>query len=419
MQDQENRVYHLNSMNKVIHSLFYISVILGVVYHFQAVLPTRLSHIIVSLSIISGYFGILLHIHSNVKHLNRLIFYWLLLVMYMFIIGFINSGFHYTTIIYLVTQDIRYVMYFTIGLIYADKLFLRYYNKMIIFLGAVSILFAILALMNLNLKINLIATRQGIWTISYYYWWLSCSIFAYIFPYTVITGKHRLIGYGTLASYFILGLIFQKRSALINVIFIILITILLNPNKNSKSKYLNILNRLIFLFITSIFVIAVINICVPNDSYVGMLLLSLLDRFQDVDNVDRLQEVDEYFRAVSPLSYVLGQGIGNYITTNRTLNALHIGFYNTIYRGGILYLLFYFSIFIKAIKAFINRHKLSSQGLICLCTTLSAFLSMAYEFAWGYTIVVFGYATSMAYIYNGNIYKEEKDEDMLLSKTKL
>jgi hypothetical protein len=142
---------------------------------------------------------------------------------------------------------------------------------------------------------------------------------------------------------------------------------------------------------------------VDKNSYIGQLISSIYDRFIGISylsNFDRTDEAMSYFNSVNPIYIIFGQGIGNYIYTTRLINSLHTGLFNLLYKGGIFYFAMYIAIFLKTVKAYINRDKLSEQGLICLCTVIASLVSLLYEFSWGYTIEIFGYAMATAYIYN-------------------
>lgn len=413
MQSYNNTInYKLNDVKpkfieNMMHGLFITAVLLGVLIHFSAKLPATVATIATIASIASGFMGLVIYMFSKSDYTKMFFYLWIALVIYMLFIGLINSQFYkyQSNISVLLNQDIRYVMYFAIGIAYADKLYIEKYNKLMIFLGFVSILFALLALLNLNLAVDQISERQGIWTIQYYYWWLSCSIFAYLYPYTQIMGKYKFLGYGVLLAYGGLGLIFLKRSALINVIFIILITIFLKPNKKIKNSLLMFLSKIALIVMLIMLVFFLFEVLADKETFVSRLFNALFNRFSNTnyfENFNRTTEAKEYLRLASPLYKIFGQGMGKYAYTNMFLNSLHTGFFNLIYKGGIFYLAFYLIIIFKTLKAFINRSKLTKQGLVCLCTVLSSILSLAYEFSWSYTIVIFGYATSIAFISNLN-----------------
>ncbi len=397
---------HISS-EKLMHGLFVISITFGVLLHFNASSSGIFTKFFLLVSFITGFLGVSIYYFqknsSNKKFLNL----WLFLVIYMLIVGAINNKFgivRNSDFIWIFsTQDIRYVVYFAMGIVYAEKLFIERYNKLMIYLGIISVIFAIFALFFSNLKVSEISQRQGIWSLPYYFWWLSCAVFAYVFPYTQITGKYRWVGYSVLASYGGLGLIFQKRAAVVNVFVIIFITLLLKPNKNNTKSRGSGLYRIIIFSILLLIIFLISGFFVDKNSYIGQLISSIYDRFIGISylsNFDRTDEAMSYFNSVNPIYIIFGQGIGNYIYTTRLINSLHTGLFNLLYKGGIFYFAMYIAIFLKTVKAYINRDKLSEQGLICLCTVIASLVSLLYEFSWGYTIEIFGYAMATAYIYN-------------------
>ena len=86
-------------------------------------------------------------------------------------------------------------------------------------LGIFAIIFGIIAIFLFDFSLD-ISARINTWTLSYYFWWLSASVFAYLFAYSRIMNKDKLIGYGVLIIYVILGILFLKRSVLFNAIFL-------------------------------------------------------------------------------------------------------------------------------------------------------------------------------------------------------
>lgn len=397
---------------KVINAFFSISIILGVILHFNDIIATNISRMAIIGSLFFGYAGVFLFIIKSSKKLyeNRIFYIWLILCAYMMSIGIVFSGGLWrssVSINWLLIQDLRYVMYTAIGFVFANKSLINKYHQVMKFLGVAAIIFGVLALLNYDFSESAynINIRQGIWTISYYYWWLSAAIFAYLFSYSRITGKDKFIGYGTFITYVVLGILFLKRSVVINGVFLIIITDYLKPNRNkSNNKYLKLalkMGKIIMVIIlVSVFWGDRIHLLL-NDTYLGNVVEAIFSRFE-IDSFrtyDRSREADLYFVYVSWFYWIFGQGIGNYVSVGGYfLNALHTGFYNIIYKGGVFYFLFWIYLIKNFVKALFVKNRLSEYTLVCLCVALSATLSLLYEFSFTYTILPIGYSTSIAYL---------------------
>lgn len=394
--------------DRLITIFFFTAILLGVCLHFTALLPERTNTFLYISSLVFGYAGIFIFIiktsSDKLKH-NRIFYWWILIVVYMTSFGMISSGGKWRShdsLSWFVTQDLRYVMYMAIGFALANKAFIKKYHKLMKFLGGVCIVFGILALKDYNFNINIVASggRIGIWDISYYYWWLSASIFAYNFSYSRITGKDKFIGYGSFITYLVIGMLFLKRSVLINILALLTFTTFLNSRQDKVDKKIN--PRVIRILIVGALLIVVILVLGKQlkNSYFGVVFDSLINRFTEGESLgyDRTNEASKYFASVSPIYYIMGQGLGNYVITDHFLNALHIGLYNIIYKGGIFYFAFWIYLIIDFIKKIFIRKQLSQYNLVCLCVALSATLSMLYELSFTYTIDIIGYATPIAYL---------------------
>ncbi len=387
---------------------FFLSVFAGIGVHFIAVLPSALFIILVPLSLAAGYAGLVLFCIPRIRNLNRnrLLFLWLGLAFYMLCNGILMSRGRWLTSefgYWLILQDLRYIMYCAIGFALADKRFVHAYRRLMKQLGIIAIVFGIIALAVYPFDMGAIAYRIGGWDWPYFLWWVSASIFAYHFSYSRITGRDRLIGYGTFAAYVILGLLFLKRSVIINALFLIGITLFLKPNGNRPAIRRKVLiaggTSLILLFTVFLFWNSLSDLI--DNTYAGKVIVETIKRFS-VDSIfsyDRAVESGKFFATASAPNILFGMGIGNYqVIDGNPVNALHIGLYNILYKGGIFYALFWGYILFHAGKKLLHRKQLQEYDLVCLCVTLSAFLSLLYEFSFTYTILPFGYATSMAYI---------------------
>lgn len=393
----------------MIKLLFFVAIVSGIIFHFNSLMPSAFAKLTMYISIISGYGGILLFIlfYKGDKRNNSLFYPWICIVIYMAVVGYINSnGFAGATSKYwLFTQDIRYVMYFLMAIICTYRKFSEYMEFILKFICLMAVILGIVGLLNYNFNDTLIAQRNGIWSLPYYCWWLSTTCFAYGFAHAYITGKDKIIGYGSFFVYIVLGLLFLKRSVLVNGIVIILISSALKNKVNYGNNIDHILKNVRNIILGLFILICVYKIMMLNP-YFNQVLQQLLLRFgseQNYENLDRTIESTLYFQSASMTEIIMGQGLGSYVVLEVPMtivvNALHIGLANIVYKGGIFYSLFYLCIFIGVIKKVFNDKNMSEKSLVCLCVSLSLFISLLYEMSWTFTILIFPFGYCLAYLF--------------------
>jgi len=305
---------------------------------------------------------------------------------------------------WLISQDIRYLMYFTLGIILSRKNFISFYHRTMQYLGILAIIFGFVAIFLYPFQFSSLelGARLGIWDVPYYLWWLSASVFAYNYSYSRMTNKSRVIGYGCFLVYLIFGLLFLKRSSLINCLFLLVFPFIMKRNLQKISLKKVLLFSLLIMFCVLLFILFKDIILESNIfKYISVAVDQLINRFEidSFSTYDRARETSNFFEKSSMLDIILGYGIGNYLVYDGFLyNALHTGWSNLFYKGGIFYFGFWVYLFINFIILFYKKRKLSDYMLACLMVGFSASLSMLYEFSWTYTILPIGYATPIAYL---------------------
>ena len=408
--------YHIKTDTKnhsdVIIIFYWIAILSGIVTNFAGLLPDQIKYFFYASSLLFGYCGIVIYLLTRKP--NKIYVYWLFLIIYMLFIGIIRSNFFQNSFDYgmFFAQDLRYMMYFAMGISLANESYIISYHKIMCFLSYLSIIFGALALIYYRFDFSQVVAgaRLEIWSISYYLWWLSVGVFAYIFPYAVITKKNKFAGYGAFAVYLVLGILFIKRSVFVNCAVITLLSVYFRYKMDTSSENKKLFLKKLITIIAIIIGFLFISIIVLQVPYINALFKALFSRFSSQGNIfeyDRAQEATEYFTKVSFVDIIFGQGIGYYINTSRQLNALHTGILNTIYKGGILYLLFTLILAFTILKKYLVKKKFSQYTLVCLCTSLSYLLSLTYEMSWTYTIIILGYATPIVYLITNS-----KEEDL-------
>ena len=230
-------LHSLYTKEKLIFRLFYGSAILGIVILFLATLSGPIAILTVMASVLTGFTGIIMYVYYFPT--NTYTKWLLILLIYFLIVGIsygdFNPSFRGGDFMWLVTQDLRYVMYFLIGSIFAKRKYMIYFHKIMQILGIASIIAAVFGLLFFDFSFKAITDRTMSWSFSYYCWWLSTACFSYWGYYAIIVKKEKLLGYGVVLSYLILGVLFLKRAAFINVVVLVLFANLISNKYLIKS----------------------------------------------------------------------------------------------------------------------------------------------------------------------------------------
>lgn len=400
---------------KLIYGCSFIAYVAGLATHFAALMPESIKYLLYAASLACGFFSILLGyaVCSN-RNVKQYLGLWILFIFYLLIVGLIQSGVYSegTSVNIFLSQDLRFVMYIGLGILLAD--YFDDYVKMMSIFAFAGIVMGVIALANYNFSYAgaVEGDRMGLWSLPYYLWWASESVYAFMYPYSRITNRYKIFGYGSLICYAVLGLLFIKRASLVNVFVVLIFSeILANPSQKG--------NAIKFIFKISLVIgsVAFVAYSIP---YSKALVQAMLERFGSQGNImeyDRAREAAAVFAQMSFPDKVFGLGIGYYIKTSRTINALHTGFYNLIYKGGILLLLMYIYELFQTVKNFIRMRKLSEIERVCLCTSIAYCCCVFYEGSWSYTIYMLQYVTPIVALLTHS-YKSKGDgnnESLLFS----
>lgn len=385
----------------------------GLICHFSALLPDRVIFVFYALSLVCGLLVILCGLNSCSDNVKRYLFFWVVICLYMIVVGLVNSNVYkkdFSVNIFL-SQDLRFITFVGCGITLADKKYLNYYITIMKSLITISLIMGAVALLNYSFDYSrvTIGARLGIWSLPYYLWWASASVFAFAYPYArmvEIKKTYKIIEYSSFFIYIILGLLFIKRSALVNSIIIILLTeIVYVKYSQFKSPRRKIINR----FAIMIVVISISIMILYTIPYSRALIDAMLNRMQgNFFEYDRSIEASNYIKRVGLSKIILGQGIGHYFRNIELVNALHTGFYNLIYKGGFLLLSIYVYFVLYVIKILRQKNKYEPFLCMSIVVSISYIISMLYEASWSYTIYMVQYVTPILSILLFQIDKSSK-----------
>jgi len=377
--------------------LIFVSVLIGLCYQSSvSLISNSQSFLLVILSILTGYLGCLSFIlNHRLPTISRV---FLFIVVYLFLIGLsYGSFFNKEFLTIALVQDFRYVMYFISGCIfaYSDENMASFHSIMKV-LSVISIPLGIYALVSFDYLDVSIETRESTWSLSYMLWWAAGSCWVYWAYYALFMRKDYPYAIGPTLFYIVLGLLFLKREVLAYSGIILMVYLFFN-GRNIGRSFKTII-ALIALFLVVYYF---------NPNLFGRVYDLIMNRFNEVDNLaelDRSVEAADYLNEASVKQLLLGNGIGYYhqfkdvnlASSRGLLNALHLGYINVLYKGGVVFSLYYIVIFIIIIKKMFSKN-LSPYMKVCLGSSLSYFISLLYAGSWTYTIASFSIAAPLFY----------------------
>lgn len=261
--------------------------------------------------------------------------FWTVTVLWMLFIPFVFFPYSLSPSVFYegLYHDYRYVLFVTLPFFFISDGVNLYYTKIWKYTARFALISGFIAILVVDKSFSSISLREATFSIPYYLWWVVLAAFSYTYLRDFYSGKERT-GYYLIAIHLILSLIFLKRAGIVNGLLIIMLSFIFS-NKVNKT----------IIFVLVFFVIAVIAGMFFN-SYLDLLFSRFLETGENFGEWDRSKEIDEFFDSVSTSQLTMGHGINNYLKMtyigydNKPVNALHIGFYNLFYKGGILYFLF-------------------------------------------------------------------------------
>lgn len=367
-----------------------ISVILGLIYPVinNGSTITNLVSLICTLSAI---FAIVLYLITKGR-LTRLTRFFGWTAVYMIVVGVIGGSLFVdkSTMLMSISQDWRYIALFFLGGIYAtDDRMMAYFHHIMHTIAIISIVMGVFAVV-LIVQNGSIIMRGSDDQMSYHLWWTSTVGFAYCGLYYFLSEKKDRLFLFAFLTYFIIGMSFLKRSCFLNCIIIALLSVFLS-SKLGRGK------RTIAIVVMALLVFFALIIMIPN---LNMLVFdALFQRFSDTANdikeFDRLIEFNVFNEQMTVKQKITGLGVGNFLSYNRyglingedtLLNALHLGYGNIIYKGGVVYALFYIVTYFKLFGNWFRSKHYNTNYLVCFGVSISALISLFYEGSWTYTI---------------------------------
>lgn len=337
-------------------------------------------------------FGILMIISKGFSNnfvggIKKIYTFWWILFMWLILLPFIfdrgdNVSFMINEGLY---HDYRYLSFFSLSFLFISDKSAYYRTLLFKNIGYIGLAAGFIAVLLVDKSISSISSRENGYTLPYYLWWIVMWVYPYLFLRYLIIGKSWL-WLVLFCLHLLLSLLFLKRAGVVDAGLIIVFFVIFSRSYTKKLKS---------------FIVASILLLVGFVIF-GDYTDILSNRFQnDSDNIeewDRNLEILEFYKASTELDRGIGYGANNYLKMyyigdrDRPVNALHIGFYNIMYKGGYLYVGFFLFLIYEILSLYKYIH-FDQEIRIGFILGLVFILGHAYQFSWSYNPLHFFWLT--------------------------
>ncbi|MCK6611999.1 MAG: hypothetical protein L6Q78_13275 [Bacteroidia bacterium] len=302
--------------------------------------------------------------------------FWMLLVGWFLVVPFILVRSGNVNFVEGMYSDYRFLIFSILPFIFISNEANIYYNKIFKAVSIVAIVSGVFSILTVDKTVVDAFERQTV-GVPYFLWWVVVCVYPYMFLKSFVS-KQKSYGLILFSIHIICSLLFLKRSGITGAFsYFIIILIFSNIGGANKIK--------IFSGVAVLLLVIVLLF--------GNYLEPLYARFEkdasDIENFDRLTELDEFFSGVTTFQILSGFGANNYMKMyyigefDNEVRALHIGFYNILYKGGILYLFFTIFLAYQILKLF-PYIKRDNEILIGFVMGVYFILSYSFENSWSY-----------------------------------
>ena len=244
-----------------------------------------------------------------------------------------------------------------------------------------------------------IAMRRGYAWSNIFYW---AGVFWGIIPNVLlafIQDNNKILSVIYWGCGVLFNLIFLKRFIIVDSVLLIFMLVIYYFLAR-KIKISTFIKGMCILIIGIIILLSV------QGSVIDMLINSSLKRFTNLNimEFDRFVESINYFKEINPLFLLFGKGIwGTHTALNGLREALHVGWSNFIFKGGIPLISFALVPTIKAIKMLPKMYLLDQKTQWAVCIVCVYAVKLIYSSVHGFSpetlMLFFSYAAIMKYRY--------------------
>lgn len=225
-----------------------------------------------------------------------------------------------------------YLSIFTAFLFTVKVDFLFRIFKILSIIGILGFIYAI-AIGEIDIAVAL--KRGYTWTEIFFY----SPLFWAVIPTVILAflyEKNIILSLAYWLCAIVLNLLFLKRFIIVDSILLLGAILFINYHKEKK-----VLSAFKLIFIISILVGA--SLYFYSDTILGLLDATnerIVNSTDDVSSFDRFVETKSHFSSISTLEIILGSGFsGQHFGLGKEANALHVGWTNFLFKGGVLLVL--------------------------------------------------------------------------------
>ena len=334
--------------------------------------------------------------------------FWICLTVLMIIIGLLTETIYQGSY----SKDLGTFILFAGGIIFSNKLGLKFLIKILIFCAILAIIVGIYSLFFIDFNLISVYERSlNTWELPYFCWRLLELWPILLFAAVFYKKKYSFISITVSILYIILGLSFLKRNIFFQMIVFSAIVMIGIFRKKifyiEKIKNTCIFIIKIILFLTILLII--INLFLPNVyQKINNLINLTIERIQDQDfsNFNRFNEIKGMFKDFDIFQIIFGKGIGktqNYLGFPIPIYHIHIGWGNLIFKGGILLFFYFFLSFFVILKKLFSK-KIDGITRVSISTMIYLFLAMLIDtIFWGISLITFLFGACFFYSINYSI----------------
>ncbi len=357
-------------------------------FRFESPIIDKISNYGSVIILILGIFLIVSSIRLGIvsrlgKEVQQIMTFWFITAGWMLIVPIIFFNYKFNAEVFYqgMFHDYRYIVFSILPFFFITNDIQVYYEKILKYSSWVALFFGIIAIIIVDKSFSSVASRDSTTSLSYFYWWLVTMLFPYWFLRFYYLGKDK-VGLFLLLINVVLSIFFLKRSGFLNTLLIMALAFI-----TSKFNF----RSLVFIIISLVGFLGIIYF------YLDLFELLLFRFFGEVDDLedwDRNLEIKEFFDNVKNFELFTGFGVNNYLNmlyvgqTEEGVNSLHIGIYNIVYKGGLLYSIFMIYLAVKILSLF----KYISQNIeikIAFVIGVYSMIGLFYEGGWSYLPSVF------------------------------
>lgn len=312
------------------------------------------------------------------KEIKQIYHFWILMVLWLILVPiiFFNKSISLELFYQGLFHDYRYIIFSILPFMFVTNRVHNYYINIFRLTGNFAVICGVIAIIISDKSLVDVSLRKNVYSIPYYLWWVVCFVYPYLYLKNIFVKKGK-VGIVLFGFHLILSLIFLKRAGFINAFLLILFSSFIFGGKLKSVISVAIILGLIFVILLFF------------GSYTDLLFNRFSQDSSNIEEWDRNMEVLEFFKVVSEQQLITGFGMNNYIkmfyvgVLDNGVNALHLGFYNIIYKGGLLYLVFMLFLAYNILILYKYIH-LNSEIKIGFIIGLIYLIGFSYENSWSY-----------------------------------